>query len=75
MAVIGMEPEFDRRYFDEDAIDLCKSTWVGLEPLVLSPPTDTAMSDGRSIDSIDPSIASHLPTSLTTTAHPLSYPL
>lgn len=25
MAVIGMEPEFDRRYFDEDSIDLCKS--------------------------------------------------
>jgi len=31
MAVIGMEPEFDRRYFDEDAIDLCKSTWAGLD--------------------------------------------
>lgn len=32
MAVIGMEPEFDRRYFDEDAIDLCKSTQAQSSP-------------------------------------------
>lgn len=25
MAVIGMDPDFDRRYFDDDSIDLCKS--------------------------------------------------
>jgi hypothetical protein len=24
MAVIGMDPDFDRRYFDDDSIDLCK---------------------------------------------------